>query len=130
MFYTILVRERRIRRNRTLRKILTPKNALMALYELKGNKLSEYNIVAEDTGFMAEVLVNNVRYEGRGHTKISAKNNASEKALRDLIIQKMVLKPKQDIISDVKSEGTLKNVIYSFVIYFNLFKYFYSFFKR
>lgn len=60
------VREKRIRRNRTLRKILTPKNALMALYELKGNKLSDYKIVADEKGFIAEVLVNNVRYEGRG----------------------------------------------------------------
>lgn len=64
------VREKRIRRNRTLRKILTPKNALMALYELKGNKLSDYKIVADEKGFIAEVLVNNVRYEGRGKSSL------------------------------------------------------------
>lgn len=101
------VREKRIRRNRTLRKILTPKNALMALYELKGNKLSDYKISPDGKGFIAEVLVNNVRYEGRGISKIVAKNNASEKALRDLIIQKMVLKPKQAASNDQSKSATV-----------------------
>jgi len=45
--------------------------------------------------FFAEVLVNHIRYEGRGASKAAAKNDASEKALRDLIIQKMVERPKK-----------------------------------
>ncbi|KAJ6638462.1 hypothetical protein Bhyg_11197, partial [Pseudolycoriella hygida] len=88
-------REIRQRQNRRLRKLLTPKNALMALYELIGNKNCDFKINADAKGFLAEVLVNNVRYEGRGSSKTQAKNDASEKALRDLIIQKMVERPKK-----------------------------------
>lgn len=88
------MRQKRIKRNRTLRKLLTPKNALMALYELKGNQLSEYSIVSDEKGFVATVVVNDKTYDGRGISKIASKNNASEKALRDLIIQKMTAIPK------------------------------------
>jgi len=88
-------REIRQRQNRRLRKLLTPKNALMALYELIGNKNCDFKISADSKGFFAEVLVNHIRYEGRGASKAAAKNDASEKALRDLIIQKMVERPKK-----------------------------------
>lgn len=57
---------KRLRRNRRLRKILTPKNALMSLHELLGAGLSEFNILPEERGFVATVFVNNVQYEGRG----------------------------------------------------------------
>lgn len=57
---------KRLRRNRRLRKILTPKNALMSLHELLGTGLSEFNILPEERGFVANVYVNNVQYEGRG----------------------------------------------------------------
>ncbi|XP_037028159.1 uncharacterized protein LOC119068607 isoform X1 [Bradysia coprophila] len=93
-------REIRQRQNRRLRKLLTPKNALMALYELIGNKNCDFKINADAKGFLAEVLVNNVRYEGRGTSKTQAKNDASEKALRDLIIQKMVERPKKITAAD------------------------------
>ena len=86
----------------------------MALNELCGNKLSECTVVPDDKGFVAEVLVNNIRYEGRGTTKIGAKCNASEKALRDLIIQKMVLKPrktKQDIAGKKKFIIIIKIIV-------------------
>lgn len=59
-------REIRQRQNRRLRKLLTPKNALMALYELIGNKNCDFKISSDAKGFIAEVLINNVRYEGRG----------------------------------------------------------------
>lgn len=98
------LREKRIRQNNRLRKLLTPKNALMALNELSGITLSDYTITPKETGFLAEVLVNNVRYEGRGSSKIAAKNNASEKALRDQIIQKMAMRPRKLSISS-KSGG-------------------------
>lgn len=74
-------REIRQRQNRRLRKLLTPKNALMALYELIGNKNCDFKINADAKGFLAEVLVNNVRYEGRGTSKTAAKNDASEKGM-------------------------------------------------
>lgn len=57
---------KRLRRNRRLRKILTPKNALMSLHELLGNGLSEFSILPEERGFVATVYVNGVQYEGRG----------------------------------------------------------------
>lgn len=57
---------KRLRRNRRLRKILTPKNALMSLHELLGNGLSEFSILPEERGFVASVFVNNIQYEGRG----------------------------------------------------------------
>lgn len=98
------LREKRIRQNNRLRKLLTPKNALMALNELSGITLSDYTISPKESGFLAEVLVNNVRYEGRGSSKIAAKNNASEKALRDQIIQKMASIPKK--VPSSKAEST------------------------
>lgn len=107
-----------MRQNRRLRRLLTPKNALMSLNELSGTTISDYTIHQEDHGFMAEVIVNGVRYQGKGklmiyfqiveHSKVShifcsikgtsktgAKNSASEKALRDQIIQKMLTIPKK-----------------------------------
>lgn len=57
---------KRLRRNRRLRKILTPKNALMSLHELLGTGLSDFTIMPEERGFVATVYVNNVQYEGHG----------------------------------------------------------------
>lgn len=57
---------KRLRRNRRLRKILMPKNALMSLHELLGAGLSEFNVVPEERGFVATVFANNAQYEGRG----------------------------------------------------------------
>lgn len=132
-------RMKRLKQNRRLRKLLIPKNALMSLHELMGTQISEYKIIPEERGFVAQVLVNNIQYEGRGElwiflfpwnfhfklliiinnnfccpwkklillpvvcvtgsSKIAAKNNASEKALRDLVIQKMVQVPKSQLNS-------------------------------
>lgn len=122
-------REIRQRQNRRLRKLLTPKNALMALYELIGNKNCDFKINADAKGFLAEVLVNNVRYEGRGSSKTAAKNDASEKglltecltnlvttltdlntALRDLIIQKMVERPKKTPTADANDTNDSDDV--------------------
>lgn len=130
---------KRLRRNRRLRKILTPKNALMSLHELLGPGLSDFSILPEERGFVATVFVNNVQYEGRGEmisdfllknifvfsfkemrkfqpffysflgpSKMSAKNSASEKALRDIIIQRMLQSPKAQPLkagSDTASQG-------------------------
>lgn len=110
---------KRLRQNRRLRKLLIPKNALMSLHELMGNSISEYRVMPEERGFVAQVLVNNIQYEGRGTSKIAAKNNASEKALRDLVIQKMVQVPKtaMNLNTALSAEGNiilisvLKNVL-------------------
>lgn len=61
---------KRLRRNRRLRKILTPKNALMLLHELLGAGLSAFAILPEERGFVASVYVNNVQYEGRGNFQL------------------------------------------------------------
>lgn len=66
----------------------------MALYELKGNELSEFHMQSDEKGFVATVSVNGKDFCGRGVSKIVAKNDASEKALRDLIISKMQTIPK------------------------------------
>lgn len=99
-------KEKKARQNRRLRKMLTPKTALMALNELKGN-LSQYNVTGQGTNFTAEIDVNGVKYEGFGNSKIAAKNNASEKALRELIIQKMSKVPKKsvEVLNQKPSEG-------------------------
>lgn len=62
---------KRLRRNRRLRKILTPKNALMSLHELLGAALSEFSILPEERGFVATVYINNAQYEGRGMLNLS-----------------------------------------------------------
>lgn len=61
-------KNKRLRQNRRLRKLLTPKNALMSLNELMANTISEFKIVPEEKGFVAQVFVNNVQYEGRGRS--------------------------------------------------------------
>lgn len=97
---SVRIRERKIRQNRRLRKILIPKNALMALHEVKGIKMTEFSITNRtEGGFSAKVSVNNIQYEGIGNSKVAAKNAACEKALRDHIIFKMMqsnTKPKQE----------------------------------
>ncbi|CAD7091300.1 unnamed protein product [Hermetia illucens] len=107
---SVRIRERKIRQNRRLRKILIPKNALMALHEVKGIKMTEFSITNRtEGGFSAKVSVNNIQYEGIGNSKVAAKNAACEKALRDHIIFKMMqsnTKPKQETESEPVSEMT------------------------
>lgn len=67
----------------------------MALNELKGVAVSDFTINSNPGGgFIALVTVNNNQYEGRGNSKVAAKNNACEKALRDYIIAKMRENPR------------------------------------
>lgn len=85
-------RERRLRQNRKLKKLLTPRNATVALHELSGHEtsaISEFQVKQNGNQFVAEVTINNVKYEGYGSSKMAAKNNASEKALRDLVVTKL-----------------------------------------
>ncbi|KAH8420315.1 hypothetical protein KR009_009029 [Drosophila setifemur] len=87
-------RDKKQRQNRQLRKSMLPKNALMALNEVKGVTISDFTIDSNaDGGFTAIVTVNYNQYEGKGLSKMSAKNAACEKAWRDFIIAKMTPKP-------------------------------------
>lgn len=89
-------RDKKLRQNRQLRKSMLPKNALMALNEVKGVTISDFTINCNpDGGFTAIVTVNSKQYEGKGLSKTAAKNLACEKALRDYIIAKMTPKPKK-----------------------------------
>ncbi|XP_019846809.2 uncharacterized protein LOC105228862 isoform X1 [Bactrocera dorsalis] len=92
---SVRAKEKKIRQNRQLRKTLIPKNALMVLNEVVGLTISEFTITtASGGGFVAVVTVNDKQYEGKGHSKIAAKNSASEKALRDYVLEKMREKPR------------------------------------
>jgi len=92
---SVRAKEKKIRQNRRLRKAIFPKNALMALNEVKGIAISEFNISASTTGgFIAVVTVNDKQYEGKGSSKNSAKNSACEKALRDYVLEKMRQNPR------------------------------------
>ncbi|XP_017080545.2 double-stranded RNA-specific editase 1-like isoform X1 [Drosophila eugracilis] len=87
-------RDKKQRQNRQLRKSMLPKNALMALNEVRGVTISDFTIDNNpDGGFTAVVTVNSNQYEGKGLSKMSAKNAACEKAWRDFIIAKMTPKP-------------------------------------
>lgn len=69
--------------------MLTPRNAIAALNELHGQGIAESTVAPTvDNQFEAEIVINNVRHVGLGKTKMQAKNAASEKALRDLVINK------------------------------------------
>lgn len=84
-----LEKERRARQLRRLRKLLTPKNAVVALHELQGPGMGEFTINTNGHETTAEIVVNNVRYEATAANKHLAKSRASEKALRDLVIAQM-----------------------------------------
>lgn len=64
----------------------------------------------------------NLRSAQTGISKISAKNSASEKALRDLIIQKMVLKPRSEMSAENKAaaEGEFTISIYILFYFYNI----------
>uniref|UniRef100_A0A6P4EAV2 Uncharacterized protein LOC108041744 isoform X1 n=1 Tax=Drosophila rhopaloa TaxID=1041015 RepID=A0A6P4EAV2_DRORH len=103
------IRDKKLRQNRQLRKSMLPKNALMALNEVKGVTISDFIIESDSHGgFTALVTVNSNQYEGKGLSKMSAKNAACEKAWRDFIIAKMKAKsPKQKPVSgdEVTADG-------------------------
>lgn len=95
----ILGKEKRVRQNRKLFRMLTPRNAIAALNELHGQCVTESTVVpTQGNKFEAEITINNVRYIGTGNSKMQAKNSASEKALRDLVINKFQqMKNQQEV---------------------------------
>lgn len=77
--------------------MLTPRNAIAALNELHGDSIGQSVVVpTQNNQFEAEITINNVRYVGLGNSKMQAKNAASEKALRDLVINKFQQIKNQD----------------------------------
>ncbi|XP_037294394.1 uncharacterized protein LOC115447541 isoform X2 [Manduca sexta] len=93
-------KERRRRQNAHLRRLLTPKNALMALNELLLNEQIPNEFKVEPTAtkqfynqptsnFCADLTVEGNVYKGYGETKLTARNAAAEQAIRDIMIKKM-----------------------------------------
>lgn len=103
-----LEKERKARQLRRLRKLLTPKNAVVALHELQGPGMSEFTINTNGQETTAEIVVNNVRYEATAPNKHLAKARASEKALRDLVIAQMA-KARQTSESTAANNGNNGN---------------------
>lgn len=98
-------KEKRIRQNRKLYRMLTPRNAIAALNELHGSSVNESVVIpTQGNKFEAEITINNVRYVGLGSSKMQAKNAASEKALRDVIINKFQQFKGQEVVSTTDSE--------------------------
>lgn len=109
---SVRIKERRMKQNRMLRKNLLPKNALMCLNELKGVQISDFSITpnANGGGFICSVNINNVEYEAVGQSKPGAKNFCCEKAIRDIMLQKMMslrcLKQQQQLKDDLNITET------------------------
>lgn len=93
-------KERRRRQNENLRRLLTPKNALMVLNEMMPNEQLATQFKVEPAGsafykpanshsFCADLTLDGNIYKGYGENKLSARNAAAEKAIRDLIIKRM-----------------------------------------
>lgn len=108
---SVRMKERRMKQNRMLRKSLLPKNALMSLNEMKGIQISDFSIVqnAGGGGFVCSVSINNIQYEATGQSKAGAKNFCCEKAIRDIMLQKMMslrcLKQQQQLKDNVSESG-------------------------
>ncbi|KAH8309603.1 hypothetical protein KR059_012111, partial [Drosophila kikkawai] len=85
-----LQRQRKIRGNRLLRKAILPRNALMALNELKGIQIEEFSFTSDKGKYTAMALINGIQYVGQGNSKMAAKNAACEKALCDYMTHKLM----------------------------------------
>ncbi|KAL4720146.1 hypothetical protein ACJJTC_018194, partial [Scirpophaga incertulas] len=99
----ITKKERRRRQNENLRRLITPKNALMVLNEMLLNEqITNQNFKVEPVAepsqyfksqnkncFCAELTLEGMTYKGYGENKMAARNAAAEQAVRDLIIQRM-----------------------------------------
>lgn len=84
--------------------MLTPRNAIAALNELHGESVGQSVVTPTASNqFEAEITINNIRYVGVGNSKMQAKNSASEKALRDLVINKFQQIKKQEIANPIQA---------------------------
>nr|XP_026486496.1 double-stranded RNA-specific editase B2 isoform X2 [Vanessa tameamea] len=94
-------KERRRRQNENLRRLLTPKNALMVLNEIMPGEqvASQFKVEAVSGGaqfyrpnvhsFCADLTLHGNNYKGYGENKLTARNAAAEQAIRDLMLQRM-----------------------------------------
>ncbi|XP_061716574.1 double-stranded RNA-specific editase 1 isoform X2 [Cydia pomonella] len=113
-------KERRRRQNETLRRLLTPKNALMVLNEMMPNEQLATQFKVEAAGnqfykpanqqsFCADLTLDGNVYKGYGENKLSARNAAAEKAIRDLIIKRMSKVFANDAANAADAEGDNAN---------------------
>lgn len=101
---------RKRRQNARLRNLLAPKNAMMVLHELHPELkmvISEQVNAANQTAYTVEIEVEGKIYRGHGMSKMSAKQAASENALKAVLLEKLEqnnLKINPD--NTLSSEGT------------------------
>lgn len=106
----ILGKEKRLKQNKKLFRMLTPRNAIAALNELHGQSINETTVVpAPGNKFEAEIVINNVKFQGTGNSKMAAKNSACEKALRDLVINKFKQIKHTDIQLPVSEDVNMED---------------------
>lgn len=83
---------RRAKRNDNMRRVIKPKNSVMCLHELIPGL--QFNIQDStdhlgQTKFAVSVVAMGKTYEGSGHSKLVAKQNACENALKGILIERM-----------------------------------------
>ncbi|XP_069359616.1 double-stranded RNA-specific editase 1 isoform X2 [Maniola hyperantus] len=115
-------KERRRRQNENLRRLLSPKSALMVLNEIMPGEQVTNQFTVEAVGaasgnqyfrsnpsqsFCAAITLQGNNYKGYGENKLTARNAAAEQAVRDLILRKMtkVLLPEANE-NITEGEGT------------------------
>lgn len=104
---------RKRRQNARLRNLLAPKNAMMVLHELHPELkmvISEQVNAANQTAYTVEIEVEGKIFRGHGMSKMSAKQSASENALKAVLLEKLEqnnLKINPD--NTLSSEGSTNN---------------------
>lgn len=87
-----------MRDHNRLRKLVTPKHALMAINEIKGVSMTQVEYKLTQTLpqplFLAEAKVNGVEYSGTGPSKNAAKTELCDKALKALMVSRMAAQAK------------------------------------
>ncbi|XP_077298848.1 double-stranded RNA-specific editase B2-like isoform X2 [Arctopsyche grandis] len=114
--FKISMREKRRRQNKTLRRLITPKNALMVLNELAAGSQQECTVVPDDTfgantvnrQYIAILNIGGVEYSGKGSTKLMAKNMAAESIIRDMIIKQMAHLPPAAEVENGEQEEKME----------------------
>lgn len=106
---------RKRRQNARLRNLLAPKNAMMVLHELHPELkmvISEQVNAANQTAYTVEIEVEGKIYRGHGMSKMSAKQAASENALKAVLLEKLEqnnlkINPDNTLSSDGTQEGSI-----------------------
>lgn len=95
---SLRMKERKIRDNHRLRKLVTPKHALLAINELKGVNISDFTYTMVPNkgtpSYVAEATINGVAYKGTGRSKNASKTDVCDQALRDIMLRKMMASAK------------------------------------